>query len=85
VDVDVGVVEVGVGAVESGEFAPPHAGVGGGEDEDLVDTARDAGDDLGDLVGGGVRAFGTFVAADLDAPGRVVGDPAVLDRFAQDQ
>lgn len=32
-DVDVGVVEVGVGAGEAGEFTEAHAGVRGGEDQ----------------------------------------------------
>ncbi|MEO3931071.1 hypothetical protein ABGB07_45610 [Micromonosporaceae bacterium B7E4] len=62
IDADEAVAEAGVGAGESGEFAPAHAGVGGGGDEDLVGAAFDASGDGVDLGGGGRWAFGSFAA-----------------------
>jgi hypothetical protein len=82
-DVDVGLVEVDVGPVQPGEFAPPQAGVGGGDDQDLVDASGDAGDDVGDLRGAGVGSFDPVSEGDLDAAGRVERDPPVFDRFPQ--
>jgi hypothetical protein len=81
VDVDVGVVEIGVGPVEPDQFAPAHAGVGGGDDQDLVDPAGGAGGDLGDLGRGGVGAFGAVPEGDLHAAGRVEADAPVFDLY----
>jgi hypothetical protein len=43
----------GVGFRESGEFAPAHAGVGGGDHQDLIAAAADAFGDAVDLLRGG--------------------------------
>jgi hypothetical protein len=65
---------VGVGAGEAGEFAPAHAGVGGGDDEELVAGSGDPGGDLVDLAGGSVRPLSGALGDDPDALARVVGD-----------
>ena len=74
--------EVGVGAVEADEFAPAHAGVGGGDDEDLFVEAVDALDDGVDLLRCGVGAFGAPAGAGADVGARVVADASVGDGFA---
>jgi hypothetical protein len=73
---------VGVGAGEAGEFAPAHAGVGGGHDEDLVAEPVDARGDLVDLGRGSLWAFGGAPGDDLDAVAGVIGHAAVDDGLA---
>ncbi|WP_165824244.1 hypothetical protein [Micromonospora globispora] len=43
-----------------------------------------AGDDGGDLLGGGVGSFGADAFGDADAAAGVERDPAVFHRFLQD-
>jgi hypothetical protein len=79
VDAEESVVEEGVGTGEAGEFAPAHAGVCGGDDEDLVGMAVDAVGDGVDLAGGGVGSFGCPLGGDLDVVAGVVGEAFVVD------
>ncbi|MFI7599378.1 hypothetical protein [Actinoplanes sp. NPDC049681] len=60
-DADQAVAEVSLGF---GEFAPAHAGVGGGNHQDLITAAGDAIDDAVDLLGGGWGAFGAVAGGD---------------------
>src|SRR5689334_18335810 len=82
-DVEVGGGQVEVGALQAGQFAPAQAGVGGGEHEDLVGPAGLPGDDLGYLLGGGVRALRAVQAGDADAAGGVERDPPVFDGLVE--
>jgi hypothetical protein len=50
VDEDAAVVQFAVGPAQSGEFAPAHAGVGGGDDQHSVGGVEPGGD-LVDLRG----------------------------------
>ena len=82
-DTRVRVVEVGAGPLQSGEFAPAHAGVGGGEHHQPGGGGPARGED-DDLVGGGVRAFGPFGEADAEFAAGVGADEAFVDGFAED-
>jgi hypothetical protein len=75
VDDDAGVVEVGVAALQAGEFAPAGAGVGGGDQEYRGPGADEGGGVVGEvhcLVGGGPDVFESFVVvASAAAAGRM--------------
>jgi hypothetical protein len=80
---NVGVVEVDVVTGETGQLAPPHAGVRGGDDHDLVDAPADATGDGGDLRRAGVWAFGPYAGVDAYVAAWVVRDAPVLDGLAE--
>ncbi|MEU5931120.1 hypothetical protein [Micromonospora sp. NPDC047187] len=84
VDVDAAGGEVDVVAGEAGEFSPPHAGVGGGEDEQPVAAAGLAGDDRDDLLGGGMRSLSADAFRDADSSAGVEGQTSVFDGFLKD-
>ncbi|MGW3890505.1 hypothetical protein ACWD69_17605 [Micromonospora chokoriensis] len=81
VHVDAAGGEVDVVAGEAGEFSPPHAGVGGGEDEQPVAADGLAGDDRGDLLGGGMRSLSADSLGDAESSTGVEGQASVFDGF----
>jgi hypothetical protein len=85
VDGDEPVVEVCVDPGEAGEFAPSHAGVRGGDHEELVAGSGDAGGDVVDLLAGGDGSFGGASGANAEALAGVVCDSPVGDRFAHQE
>jgi len=85
VDPDDALLQVEILAVQAGQLAPAHAGVGGGDDHCTVDGPGDAGSDVVYLGWGGDGSFDTWPSRDADAAAGVVWDAAVLDRLVQDE
>jgi hypothetical protein len=58
VHVDQAVAQPGLRAGQAGQFAPPHAGVRGGDHQDLIGSAADPIHDGVDLSSGGGGSLG---------------------------
>ena len=83
VDDDLAPVQVDAVPLQAGELAPAHAGVGGGDDQYRV-VRRHSGGERGDLVGGGVRAFGAVCGVDAELAAGVGAEQSFVDGFAED-
>ena len=83
VDDDLAAVEVGVVPLEPGEFAPAHAGVGGGDDQHRVLRGHPGGQS-GDLFGAGVGAFGSVAGVDAELAAGVGAEQTFIDSSAED-